>query len=116
MAVQTHNIFGKISITDEAIASIAAHTALDCYGVIDLVSKGLGASLKELSNRKKLSKGVKVFTYENRISLDLFVILKYGVSISAVADSLKKSVKYSVEQFTGMIVEAVNINIVGVRL
>ena len=38
------------------------------------------------------------------------------VSISAVADSLKKAVKYKVEQFTGMIVDTVNVNIIGVKL
>ena len=116
MAVHTSNKFGKIIISDEAIASIANHTALDCYGVLDLVSKNLSDNLKELFGKNTLSKGVRVFTFENRISLDLFVILKYGVSIGAVADSLKKSVKYSVEMFTGMIVDSINVNIVGVRL
>ena len=116
MAVQTVNLYGKIAITDEAIATIAGHTALDCYGVIDLVSKKLSDSFAELFRKKSLSKGVRVFTFENRINIDLYVILKYGVSISAVADSLKKSVKYNVEQFTGMIVNSVNVNIVGVRL
>ena len=116
MAVHTSNIYGKISISDEAIASIANHTALDCYGVLDLVSKSLSDNLKQLFRKNILSKGVRVFTFENRISLDLFVILKYGVSINAVADSLKKSVKYSVETFTGMIVDSINVNIVGVRL
>ena len=44
------------------------------------------------------------------------MIIKFGVSISAVADSLKKAVKYKVEQFTGMIVDTVNVNIIGVKL
>ena len=42
--------------------------------------------------------------------------MKYGVSISAVSESLKKSVKYSVENFTGMIVDSVNVHVVGVRV
>ena len=46
----------------------------------------------------------------------MYCILKYGVSISAVAESLKKSVKYSVENFTGMIVDSVNVHVVGVRV
>ena len=44
------------------------------------------------------------------------IILKYGVSINAVAESVRRSVKYNVEQFTGMIVDAVNINVVGVKV
>ena len=37
-------------------------------------------------------------------------------SISAVAESLRKAVKYSVENFTGMLVDAVNVHVVGVRV
>ncbi|MBR3864468.1 MAG: Asp23/Gls24 family envelope stress response protein, partial [Clostridia bacterium] len=37
-------------------------------------------------------------------------------SISAVADSLKQAVNYKVEKFTGMLVDTVNVNIVGVKL
>jgi uncharacterized alkaline shock family protein YloU len=42
--------------------------------------------------------------------------MKYGVSISAVAESLKEAIKYKVEGFTGMIVDTVNVNVIGVKL
>ena len=35
MAVNTINSYGKISVTDESIALVAQHTALDCYGVVE---------------------------------------------------------------------------------
>ena len=44
------------------------------------------------------------------------VIVSYGVSISAVADNLIESVKYKVEEFTGMEVEKINIYVEGVRV
>ena len=40
--------------------------------------------------------------------------MKYGVSISAVAESVRSTVKYSVEQFSCMLVGEVNIHVVGV--
>ena len=116
MTVETNNYYGKISISGEAIAVVAGCAALDCYGVVDLVSKNLKDNIKELIKRKKYSKGIKISTVENRIFIDVYCILKYGVSISAVAESLKKSVKYSVENFTGMIVDSVNVHVVGVRV
>ena len=61
-------------------------------------------------------KGIKVTTYGNRIYIDVYVIVKYGVSINAVAESLKEAVKYKVERFTGMIVNTVNVNVIGVKL
>ena len=44
------------------------------------------------------------------------IILKYGVSINAVAESVRRVVKYNVEQFTGMLVDSININVVGVKV
>ncbi len=116
MPVTTSNIYGKISISDEAIAKVAAHAALECYGVVEMVSRTLSDSVSQLFKRDTSGKGVKVVTSGDRIFIDVFVIIKFGVSISAVAESLKSSVKYKVEQFTGMIVNTVNVNIIGVKL
>ncbi len=116
MPVTTSNIYGKISISDEAIAKVAAHAALECYGVVEMVSRRLSDSFSLLFKRDSSGKGVKVVTSGDRIYIDVYVIIKFGVSISAVAESLKSSVKYKVEQFTGMIVNAVNVNIIGVKL
>ena len=116
MPVTTSNIYGKISISDEAIAKVAAHAALECYGVVEMVSRRLSDSVSLLFKRDSSGKGVKVVTNGDRIFIDVFVIIKFGVSISAVAESLKSSVKYKVEQFTGMIVNTVNVNIIGVKL
>ncbi len=116
MSVTTSNYYGKIIISDDAIAAIAASSALECYGVVDLVSKKLSDNFADLFKKQQLGKGVKVLTNENKIFIDIFVILKYGVSISAVAESLKKTIKYRVEEFSGMIVDTVNVNVVGVRV
>ena len=116
MAVNTSNAYGKITITNESIAEVTGYIARECYGVIDLVSKKFADSIHDGVSKKSLAKGVKILTVNNRIYIDLFVILKYGVAINAVAHSLKSSIKYGVEQFTGMIVDSVNVNIVGVRV
>ncbi len=116
MSVTTSNYYGKIIISDDAIASVAASAALDCIGVVDLVSKKTSDKFADLFKKQQLGKGVKVTTNGNRIFIDLYVILKYGISISAVADSLKKTVKYKVEEFSGMIVDVINVNVVGVRV
>ena len=116
MPVTTANIYGKISISDEAIAKVAAHAALECYGVVEMVSRTFSDSFSQLFKRDMGGKGVKVVTSGDRIYIDIYVIIKFGVSISAVAESLKSAVKYKVEQFTGMIVSTVNVNIPGVKL
>lgn len=116
LTVDTNNYYGNISISDDAIRVVAGYSAIDCYGVVDLVSKSLKDSAKELFKKESYAKGVKIHNVENRIYIDIYCLMKYGVSISAVSESLKKSVKYSVENFTGMIVDSVNVHVVGVRV
>ena len=116
MSVNTSNAYGKISISDLAIAKVASHTALECYGIVEMVSRRFTDSLSVLLKKDVGGRGVKVTTSGNRIYIDVYVIIKYGVSINAVAESLKEAVKYKVENFTGMIVDTVNVNVIGVKL
>lgn len=116
MSVNTSNIYGKISITDSAIAKVAKNAALECYGIVDTAARSVTESITELLKKQPDGRGVKVVTSGDRIFIDIKVILKYGVSINAVAESLKESVKYKVERFTGMIVDTVNVEIIGVKL
>jgi uncharacterized alkaline shock family protein YloU len=116
MSVNTSNVYGKISISDLAIAKVASNAALECYGIVEMVSRRFTDSLSELLKKQSDGKGVKVVTNGDRIFIDVYVIIKYGVSINAVAESLKEGIKYKVEKFTGMIVDTVNVNIIGVKL
>ena len=116
MSVNTSNAYGKISISDLAIAKIASHTAMECYGIVEMVSRRFTDSLSELLKKDLGGRGTKVTTSGNRIYIDVYVMMKYGVSINAVAESLKEAIKYKVEKFTGMIVDTVNVNVIGVKL
>ncbi len=114
MAVNTSNAYGNISISDLAIAKVAAQSAAESYGIVGVYSRRGAKQLKKLLRIEE--DAIKVIASGNRISLDVSVVVKYGVSINAVADSLKEVVKYKVERFTGMIVSVVNVNVVGVKL
>lgn len=116
MSVNTANAYGRITVTEEAIAQVAGYTALECYGIVNLISKRFSDNIADLLKKQRISRGVRVMTNGDRIFIDLFVIIKYGVSIDAVAESLKKSVKYDVEKFTGMVVDTINVNVVGVKV
>jgi len=116
MAFNTTNAYGRISITEEAVAQVAGYGALECYGIVDLVAKSFSDNMAELFRKHKFSRGVKVMTNGDKIFIELFVYMKYSVSLHAVAEALKKSVKYCVEKFTGMIVGEINVNVIGVKL
>lgn len=116
MSVKTSNKFGKFSITDNTIAMVASHVASDCYGVVSLVSRKLTDSIAEFFGRKSYAKGVRVITIKNKINIEVYAMLKEGINTNAVCDSIKSAVKYNVEQFTGMRVDAIRVYVVGVRV
>ncbi len=116
MPASTVNKNGRISISDEAIARLTHHIASECYGVVELVSRSFTDSFLALFNKDSLNKGVKVVSTNNKLYIDIFVVLKYGVTVTAVVDSLKSAVVYGVEYFSGMIVKEVNVHVVGMRV
>lgn len=116
MALHTFNIYGSISIADDAVAMVVNKVARECYGVAELVSRRLSDSVLMIFNKEPIAKGVKLVTSDNRIYIDLFVLIVSGVNVEAVVQSLQSAVKYHVEMFTGMRVKAVNVHVVGMKL
>ena len=45
MSVNTNNAYGKISISDLAIAKVASHTAMESYGIVEMVSRRFTANI-----------------------------------------------------------------------
>lgn len=116
MGAKKVNALGEIVITDEVIATLAGISAIECYGIVGMASKRATDGLVELLGRENLSRGVKVHTKDDQITIDLYVIVEYGISIAAVAKNIIETVKYNVENFTGMSVNKVNVMVEGVRV
>ncbi|WP_427338562.1 Asp23/Gls24 family envelope stress response protein [Caloranaerobacter sp. DY30410] len=110
------NKFGTINIDDNVLAIIAGLSAMECYGLVGMASRNATEGLVELLKREHLTKGVKVHTNDNRVIIDLYVIVQFGTKISVVANNIIEKVKYNIESLTGLIVEKVNINVQGVRV
>lgn len=110
------NKMGEIQINPDVIALYAGTIAVECFGIVGMAAVSMKDGLVKLLKRENLTHGINVDIKENKISIDFHVIVSYGVSISAVSDNLIESVKYRVEEFTGMEVEKINIFVEGVRV
>ena len=108
---------GKITITEEIIATVAGHAALDCYGLVGMASRQqVKDSLTELLGRENMSKGVQVRIQEDEVIVDMYIIVGYGTRISEVAHNVMDKVKYTLEHQLGLVVNRVNIIVQGVRV
>ncbi|MGN6715402.1 Uncharacterized conserved protein YloU, alkaline shock protein (Asp23) family [Anaerocolumna jejuensis DSM 15929] len=107
---------GEVSIDNDVLAKYAGSSAVECFGVVGMASVNMKDGLVKLLMRESLKHGVNILLEDNKIIIDLHIIVAYGVSISAVAENLISNVKYKVEEFTGMEVTKINIFVEGVRV
>jgi hypothetical protein len=77
--------WGRVEVFPSAVAAIAGHASLDCYGIAGMAARGLRDGVAELLHRGNVSHGVEVIEVEGGIVIDLYVIVQYGIRISEVA-------------------------------
>jgi uncharacterized alkaline shock family protein YloU len=108
---------GYIHYSDEVLAKIVGLSTMECYGVVGMVSKNASDGFWELIRVENLSKGVKItLTEDDKLNIELFVMVEYGTKISVISNNIIQKVRYSVENFTGLKVSAITVNVQAVRV
>jgi uncharacterized alkaline shock family protein YloU len=105
---------GTITFANEVLATIAGIAASDIPGVAGMCG-GLKDGIVEMLGRKNLSRGVKITLNENSVTVDIQIIVDYGVSVPEVCEKIQDSVINALDMMTGLSVYAVNIAIQGVK-
>ena len=95
---------GNIHISEEVLAGIAAAAALEVDGVSSLAAN-LGSDIAELLGKK---------TEEDKVEVELSVLIVYGHTIPQVGKAIQDSVKAAIESMTGLEVSSVNVNVGGI--
>jgi len=117
LAIELRAECGSIEVATDVMATIAGGVAVDCYGVIGMVSQcQLKDSITELLKKDNFSKGVIVSQIEDKIIIDMYIIVSYGMKISEIAYDVQTKVQHRLDQMLGVDVDAVNIFVQGVRL
>lgn len=116
MPAKETNEYGLISIDNNVIARLAGISAMESYGIVGMASKNATDGLFELLKWDHLTKGIKVYSKDDTLTIDLHVILEYGIKISVVAKNIIDRVKFNVENLTGMTVDKINVHVEGIRV
>ncbi|MBQ3124061.1 MAG: Asp23/Gls24 family envelope stress response protein [Clostridia bacterium] len=109
----TDEPIGNVKISVEVVAKIAGIAASEIDGVSAMHKSFVGGVAQKLG-KKNSSQGVKVEINEEMTTIDLYLVVEYGVKIPELAWNVQESVKASVEAMTGLNVAAVNIHIEGI--
>jgi len=115
VAEATGSGYGQISINNNVIAIIAHETAKKVPGVVELQGS-LADDLAGIIGKKPKDKGIRVEKEsEEHLTIDLTVVLEFGVRIPDICIQLQSAVKDAVEEMTGQQVYAVNVVVQGIR-
>ena len=98
---------GRITISSDAIAHIVGETARECYGVVAMAGR------KWLPDRP--TRGIEIGRDGDDLTIDLHVVVEYGLNLAEVASTIRNRVGYEVARLTGLRVRAVEVHIDDVR-
>ncbi len=98
---------GRITISSDAIAHIVGETARECYGVVAMAGR------KWLPERP--TQGIHIARDGDAVTIDLHVVVEYGLNLAEVASTVRNRVAYEVNRLTGLPVNAVEVHIDDVR-
>ena len=106
---------GAIQISEDVVASIAINAAKETDGVSGFMNANMSDIMGGKVGAKKLTaKGVRVETADGELTVNLYIIVRYGSSIGDVAKKVQQVVYTALEGMTGFKVSAVNVHVGGI--
>ncbi|MDZ5471056.1 Asp23/Gls24 family envelope stress response protein (plasmid) [Bacillus sp. 31A1R] len=105
---------GKVEIAPEVIEVIAGIAASEVEGVSQMRGN-FASGVVERLGKKNHGKGVKVELTEEGIKVDVYCLMKFGVSIPTVAQKVQDNIRQALLNMTALDAEEVNVHIVGIQ-
>ena len=108
--------FGTIGLSNEYFSKLIGRAVTSCFGVVGMVPHGGKQKVLGLISKKdRLDTGVVVKGDASSITVDLHIIVSYGMNINAIAKSIVHKVKYAVNETTGITVNKVTVKVDGIK-
>ena len=105
---------GKVEIAPEVIEVITGIAATEVEGIAQMRGNFASGVVEKLG-KKNHGKGVKVEINEDGIKIDVYCLVKFGVSIPKVAQEAQENIRQTLLNMTALDATEVNIHIVGVQ-
>jgi uncharacterized alkaline shock family protein YloU len=107
---------GTVKVADTAIISVIHQAVLSCYGVVGMAPRGFGSSMGKRLGFNSTARGIDIAVEDDRVSIELSLIVEYGTPIFQVATNVMQTVKFQVERTLDLEVEQVNVSIDGLHV
>ncbi len=105
---------GAVQIHNNVIATIARLATLKVPGVAEM-SGTFVEGLASMIGKPVVDRGVRVDFEDNRVVIELHVVIDFGIRIPQAAWQIQNEVRQAVEQMTGKNVKTVNVIVQSLR-
>ena len=97
----------NITYNNEVVAIIAGLAANEVEGIAGMCT----VSGSIMSKNRNVTKGVKVEVGTEKVAVDLYVIVEYGIPIQRAAADAQENVRKAIESMTGLHVVRVDVHV-----
>ena len=105
---------GNIMIEDQVIVGYVTEEVQKIEGVSRILCSISDSFSKNILGRDSGMNGVRITRDGNNITINIHIIVYYGINIPKISYEIQGAVKQTVEEYTGLTVDAVNIGIEGI--
>lgn len=105
---------GTVTIADEAIAELVAHTARQAYGVVGMDYGSIGARIGAFLGSGP-GQGVKVERVDDSVSIDVYIMVEHGTNLREIVKNLCDHISYTVKKHTKLDVRQVDVHIAKIK-
>ncbi|MEG0283526.1 MAG: Asp23/Gls24 family envelope stress response protein [Erysipelotrichales bacterium] len=118
MSFERVNNLGKLNISKHVIAEIAGGAATECYGVVGMASqKFFKDGIAEILKQDNFAKGIEINQADDGdMSIDIYIVIAYGIKISEIALEVQKKVRYVLESTLDITISSVNVFVQDIKV
>jgi uncharacterized alkaline shock family protein YloU len=107
---------GTVKVAESAIISVIHQTVLSCYGVVGMAPRGFSSTVGKRLGFNSTARGIDIAVEDDRVSIELSLVVEYGTPIFQVATNVMQTVKFQVERTLDLEVEQINVTIDGLNV
>lgn len=111
---ETTEEIGEIKISEDVVSVVAGLAVGEVDGVE--VANSITDGIVEKFVKKNYGRGIRVEMSEKDVTVDVHVVVDYGIKIPDVAWQLQETVKKNIENMTNLTVLGVNIFVEGISI
>lgn len=116
MVLKSDGVLGEVFISNSVVAEIAGAVASKCYGVVGMAARSKKDGIVSLLKNDTMTKGININVENSGVSVELHIIVEYGININTICKSIVNRVRYTIENTLGLKVNNVSVRVEGVRV